>query len=175
MRGLKAGLFQPSKSPSYPSSQCRHDQDSKNRRLFPFIRLLLSALKDTSMKRNEQLLSLGLDLARRREALLAALQGDIASLERLTELHGEPAEQALDSNNETVASRLAEVESEELERVCDAMSRFESGIYGDCEGCNTPIPLARLEALPYATLCIGCQVKLEESGCKDWSALADHA
>jgi DnaK suppressor protein len=127
------------------------------------------------MNRNEQLLSLGLDLARRRESLLAALQGDLASLERLSVPHGEPAEQALDSINETIASRLAEVESEELEKINDAMSRFESGVYGECEGCSCSIPLARLKALPYATLCISCQVKLEESGWKDWSELADHA
>ena len=41
---------------------------------------------------------------------------------------------------------------------------MRDGKYGSCEVCNGKIPLARLNALPYATMCIDCQRDLERSG-----------
>ena len=38
-----------------------------------------------------------------------------------------------------------------LDRVKHAQDRMEKGLYGVCEVTGDPIPLARLEALPYAT------------------------
>ncbi len=38
-----------------------------------------------------------------------------------------------------------------LARVLHAQDRMEKGLYGTCEVTGEPIPLARLEALPYAT------------------------
>lgn len=38
-----------------------------------------------------------------------------------------------------------------LEKVLHAQDRMEKGLYGICEVTRNPIPVARLEALPYAT------------------------
>ncbi|MEA3503291.1 MAG: TraR/DksA C4-type zinc finger protein [Actinomycetota bacterium] len=38
-----------------------------------------------------------------------------------------------------------------LEKVLHAQDRMEKGLYGICEVTEDPIPVARLEALPYAT------------------------
>jgi DnaK suppressor protein len=38
-----------------------------------------------------------------------------------------------------------------LEKVNHALERMDEGTYGTCEVSGRPIPLARLEALPYAT------------------------
>ena len=38
-----------------------------------------------------------------------------------------------------------------------ALGRVEAGTYGICESCHRPIPEARLEALPEATLCVACK------------------
>ncbi len=38
-----------------------------------------------------------------------------------------------------------------LARVLHAQERMEKGLYGTCEVTGEPIPMARLEALPYAT------------------------
>lgn len=43
-----------------------------------------------------------------------------------------------------------------LEKVDHALDRLERGEYGNCEVCGKPIPVARLEALPYVTLCVDC-------------------
>lgn len=43
-----------------------------------------------------------------------------------------------------------------LGKVEHALERMEEGSYGICEICGERIPTARLEALPYATLCVAC-------------------
>lgn len=48
-----------------------------------------------------------------------------------------------------------------LAKVTDALERFDRGVYGICDRCHTDIDPARLEALPYATLCLRCQQKLD--------------
>jgi DnaK suppressor protein len=44
-----------------------------------------------------------------------------------------------------------------------ALTRIEAGTYGKCVNCGAQIPEERLEAMPWATLCIDCKRK-EERG-----------
>jgi DnaK suppressor protein len=44
-----------------------------------------------------------------------------------------------------------------LEQVQAARARVVAGTYGTCTQCAQPIPLPRLQALPYAALCVNCQ------------------
>jgi RNA polymerase-binding transcription factor DksA len=44
----------------------------------------------------------------------------------------------------------------ELRDVNRALSRLDAGDYGICTNCGEPIDPRRLEALPYAELCIFC-------------------
>ena len=48
-----------------------------------------------------------------------------------------------------------------LVQVRDALGRLDDGTYGKCENCGESIDPARLEALPYVTLCLRCQQRLE--------------
>ena len=48
-----------------------------------------------------------------------------------------------------------------LKLVTDALARFDNGTYGLCVNCGHEIDAARLEAIPYAPLCLSCQSKLE--------------
>ncbi len=48
-----------------------------------------------------------------------------------------------------------------LDQVERSLARFEDGTYGLCVNCGRPIDPARLEALPYAQLCLDCQSKQE--------------
>jgi RNA polymerase-binding transcription factor DksA len=43
-----------------------------------------------------------------------------------------------------------------LADIDDAIVRLDAGTYGACHECGTPIPVARLEAMPAARLCITC-------------------
>lgn len=44
-----------------------------------------------------------------------------------------------------------------LEGIELALRRMDEGSYGSCESCGKNIELARLDALPYATLCMDCK------------------
>ncbi|MGH9120634.1 MAG: TraR/DksA family transcriptional regulator [Acidimicrobiales bacterium] len=44
-----------------------------------------------------------------------------------------------------------------VDEIDKALARIEAGTYGKCERCGEPIPDARLEALPYAALCVSCK------------------
>ena len=46
-----------------------------------------------------------------------------------------------------------------LRKVEHALERVASGEYGICERCGTSIPVERLDALPYSTLCVTCASK----------------
>ena len=43
-----------------------------------------------------------------------------------------------------------------LGKVDGALERVSDGTYGICESCDKSIPLARLDVLPYVTLCVDC-------------------
>ena len=51
----------------------------------------------------------------------------------------------------------------ELEQVNQALARLDAGEYGFCTVCGEPIGEARLNALPYATLCIEDADKAEQA------------
>jgi DnaK suppressor protein len=48
-----------------------------------------------------------------------------------------------------------------LQMVEHALSNISEGSYGECELCGSQINERRLEAVPWARHCIGCQEKLE--------------
>ena len=117
------------------------------------------------MPRKDSLLNLRVILIRRRDALRNALAGDLSLLKELrSESPGDVIDAAYDSTQDEISSQLAEVESRELSNIENALHRMRVGKYGSCEVCNGKIPMARLNALPYATMCIECQRDLERSG-----------
>jgi DnaK suppressor protein len=77
---------------------------------------------------------------------------------------GDSVDAALDDEQDEVNSQLAMVESRELAAIDAALQRISDGRCGICDVCNQPISMARLQALPFATLCINCQRDEEHSG-----------
>jgi RNA polymerase-binding protein DksA len=67
-----------------------------------------------------------------------------------TETYDRELDYTLEENSEHV---LGEIEA--------ALTRIEGGTYGICTNCSKQISEERLEALPWATLCIDCQRNLE--------------
>jgi DnaK suppressor protein len=57
---------------------------------------------------------------------------------------------------------LIVMESETLRRIDEALQRLAEGSYGVCADCEDPIAEARLQALPFATLCRNCQEREED-------------
>lgn len=117
------------------------------------------------MARKEVVSTLRQILVRRRDALRRALAGDLSSLKELRQqTSGDMLDAAMDTAQDEINSQLAEVESRELSHIEVALERMRDGNYGLCEGCGEGIPMARLQALPYATMCIQCQREAEKSG-----------
>ncbi len=48
-----------------------------------------------------------------------------------------------------------------LVQVERALGRLDAATYGRCENCGNPIPKARLQAFPRATLCVTCKQREE--------------
>ncbi len=120
-------------------------------------------------------------LVLRRDALRQALLGDDSLLRELSQSSGgDAADIAAGSTNGEISSQLIEVSHRELENVETALQKIKDGTYGKCTACNANIPLARLEALPYAIYCVSCQRAAEKAGCEpskvvDWSVILDPA
>jgi DnaK suppressor protein len=131
------------------------------------------------MTRKDSILKMRDLLITRRDALRKALAGDLSLLKQLREQSGgDVVDAALDAAQDEISSQLAEVESRELANIERALIRIRNGHYGECEGCGNRIPLARLNALPYAVSCIDCQRAAETGGAGggaggDWSRVLD--
>jgi DnaK suppressor protein len=117
------------------------------------------------MARKDAISTMRQVLVKRRDALRKALAGDLSLLKELRQqTAGDLVDAALDSAQDEINSQLAEVESRELAQIENALERMRTGHYGVCEMCSCKIPVLRLNALPYATLCIECQREAEKYG-----------
>ncbi len=134
------------------------------------------------MARSDALLRLHKTLLARRTELRKRLGMELEDLHRKgSAATGDSADAAFDSSGEEIASQLAELEAKELAQVERALKRLKQGTYGKCELCAAKIPVMRLNALPYSTLCIKCQREIESEGGwtagrgeTDWSRMSDH-
>jgi DnaK suppressor protein len=76
--------------------------------------------------------------------------GDI----QFDEESGEGGTVTVDRERDLALSAQALLAVEEIDH---ALAKIKLGTYGVCEGCGTLIPKNRLDALPYARLCIACK------------------
>ena len=76
------------------------------------------------------------------------------------------ADMSADTYERELVMDLASSEQEVLYQIDEALKRMEEGVYGTCQQCNRPISLSRLKAVPYTSLCIGCQRTKEQKGKK---------
>jgi len=71
------------------------------------------------------------------------------------------ADVATDMYDREFNLELASNEREVLAKIEQALKRVEDKTFGECNECKKPIPLARLNAIPYAETCLKCQEKIE--------------
>ena len=93
-------------------------------------------------------------LLRKRElnARIADLLGDVAA-------QGEPDDEgdvAIENYSKDWAAAALDRARRMLNEVEAALARIKAGRYAVCDVCHMSIPKARLEALPWARLCVGC-------------------
>jgi RNA polymerase-binding protein DksA len=71
------------------------------------------------------------------------------------------ADVASDDVDRKMIEALGSQDMKRLRAIESALARIQQGRYGSCMKCSGKIPQERLEALPYAVMCIDCQ-KSEE-------------
>lgn len=65
-------------------------------------------------------------------------------------------EHATETEGDEVLEGLGNAALQEIAQIKDAIGRMENGTYGKCTSCGLPIPVARLEAVPFAARCMDC-------------------
>jgi DnaK suppressor protein len=114
------------------------------------------------MKAKQKYVRLQQTLLRRRDALRRSLSGELQQLNPPDSGGvGDSVDAAVDGDYSEINSQLAQTESRELMRIEHALQRVRQGTYGLCEICGSKIAAVRLQALPYATMCIECQQTAE--------------
>ena len=120
------------------------------------------------------------DTDRFRELLLEKRQAVLGTLEHLHhENSGSLEEQVGELVSGSADQHMADTATETVDREIDytleeadvrlltaidfALQRIEAGTYGICVNCGAQIAPERLEAMPWATLCIDCK-RREERG-----------
>ena len=71
------------------------------------------------------------------------------------------ADTATDTFDRELDYTLGENSEHVLAEIDAALERIDDGTYGICTNCGKEIPPERLEARPWATLCIDCQRQRE--------------
>jgi len=111
------------------------------------------------------------------EAMRSRLRGDVTTMaeaalrktrsEASGDLSSMPIHMAdigSDAWEQEFTLSLMATEEETLELVEQALGRIRSRTYGVCEECEGVIAKKRLEAIPFAPLCIRCAEKMENGG-----------
>jgi RNA polymerase-binding protein DksA len=103
---------------------------------------------------------------KRRQELLALREETMQTVNRLH--HGDEGAEEInvaagDQHPADHASALMDREIDEtlegygerlVQAIDEALARIDDGTYGICAVCGKPIPEERLDAIPYATLCV---------------------
>jgi len=111
------------------------------------------------------------------ESMRARLRGDVATMadaalrktrsESRGDLSSMPIHMAdigSDAYEQEFTLSLMATEEGTLDLVQQALGRIRARTYGTCEECGGVIAKKRLEAIPFAPLCIRCAEKLENGG-----------
>ncbi len=73
------------------------------------------------------------------------------------------SDMAADTYDRELSTNMVSAEQEVLYQIDDALKRLDEGAFGVCAECQHPITMSRLKAVPYASLCIECQRKKEQT------------
>lgn len=73
--------------------------------------------------------------------------------------HGDFVDQASEDNEVHVNIRLRQTDAKLLRAIESALIRIENGTFGICTSCEDDIGHARLQAVPWTSVCIECKEK----------------
>ncbi|HLJ66109.1 MAG TPA: TraR/DksA C4-type zinc finger protein [Chloroflexota bacterium] len=98
-------------------------------------------------------------LARERSAVLTRME--VITQDALS---FEPESDGISASGHESEGALMRMLQNRLGDIDLALARLADGSYGVCADCSSDIPPRRLEALPFATLCVSCQSVADKRG-----------
>ncbi|MBI4735405.1 MAG: TraR/DksA family transcriptional regulator [candidate division NC10 bacterium] len=102
-------------------------------------------------------------LAKRKELISEVRGSNVGSLETSTDGIQDIADQASSAYTKEFLLSIGDAERRMLRQVDEALAKIRQDTYGRCESCGEMISERRLEALPFARLCIACQEEEERA------------
>ena len=102
-------------------------------------------------------------LAKLRELLTGVHGSNVKSLESGSDEIQDIADQASNAYTKEFLLSIGDTERRMLKQVDEALHKIRQDTYGLCEACGELIGERRLEALPFARLCIACQEEEERA------------
>jgi DnaK suppressor protein len=114
---------------------------------------------------NTKVTNIDAGIRRRKAALesklkdLLKLTGDRESLE--IQQMADPLDQVRLSTDRDMAVETLNQHARSIHEIRAALDRIEEGNYGCCDHCDEQIPAKRLDALPWARMCVKCQSTTE--------------
>ena len=97
--------------------------------------------------------------------LTSSLKGSTAEVKTPDEATGysqHQADQGTDDFDRTISLEVTSKEYHILRQIERALEKINENTYGICDVTQEEIPLARLEAIPYATMTVKAQEKFEK-------------
>jgi DnaK suppressor protein len=105
-------------------------------------------------------------LTAKRQEILNQIRDSLG--QSLTEDQRRRLESAMDVGDQSLMDlerelgiSLLEMRNRKRQMIDEALIRLEEGLYGICAECGTEISERRLEAVPFAKLCVECQAQQE--------------
>jgi DnaK suppressor protein len=105
-------------------------------------------------------------LMRKRQEILKEIEGSLGQSltedqQRRLESARDVGDQALMDLDRELGISLMEMRNRRRQAIDEALTRLNEGTYGICAECGIEISERRLEAVPFAKLCVECQAREE--------------
>jgi len=115
------------------------------------------AMHKSAMKRLEQMLERHAnELRERKETLRSSLSDEAAGF-------GPESEWGFACDARGIGAALVSISAATVQSIETALRRLRSGTYSTCIDCDGLISQARLNALPFAEVCVECQARRDEA------------
>ncbi|NRA90215.1 MAG: TraR/DksA family transcriptional regulator [Simkaniaceae bacterium] len=95
-------------------------------------------------------------------ASLKAVSDDVKTSEESKGYSQHQADEGTDDFGQRISIEVSTKEQGMIRQIDRALEKIDEGTYGMCDLSGDPIPVARLEAVPYATMTVAAQEKFEK-------------
>jgi DnaK suppressor protein len=103
-----------------------------------------------------------LQLKRQLGISLKSVSNDVKTSEESKGYSQHQADEGTDDFGQTISIEVSSKEQGMVRQIDRALEKIEEGTYGVCDVTGEEIPLKRLDAIPYATMTVSAQEKLEK-------------